>query len=355
MQITTNYRKLEGLSASNIKLFAKDRIAFYKEVVLKEKRKEKTSDALSLGTMIDFCLSDCLGSWQEFEQRFDEKFILLSVKKGSGQMFLLSDLLYEYTLRDMDEEENITSSFSERFEEAFLKLQEQDKFKGKKLEWALDQFKDSDAEIYFSENLKAIDKIAIDQWMLDKGKTIVENTIYDENIKYLFESNQTNENLGKFVIQWNFQGYNAKSELDNLTINHKTKEIIITEIKSSWSIEDEGFARTYLKLRYDLAAIYYVEAVNSLFGSEYPDYKIKFQFLVVDTSPQGLKPLIYTLSENDLNKALNGFTTKSGYKYQGLQELIDEIKWCEENQEWYISKNAYENNSILPLSINYEI
>lgn len=33
----------------------------------------------------------------------------------------------------MDEEGNITSSFSTRFEEAFDKLQSQDKFKGKKL------------------------------------------------------------------------------------------------------------------------------------------------------------------------------------------------------------------------------
>ena len=352
MQVNqTPYRKIDALSASDIKLFAKDRISFYCQKVLGEKRKEKTSDSLTLGTLIDYCLSDCKGSWQEFEQNFDDRFILLSVKKGSGQLFLLADLLYEYTLRDMDEEGNITSSFSNRFEEVFDRLQKEDKFKGKKVEWALEQFKDSDAEIYFSENLKAIDKLAVDSWMLDKCKFIVENVLIDDNVKHLFEERDNIENLGKYVVEWEYKGLKSKSELENLTINHNTKEIIITEIKSTWDSED--FERTYLKLRYDLAAIYYFKAIQYTF-QDLQDYTIKFQFLVVDTSPQGLRPLIYKVSLEDLDKAEFGFKTKSGYYYKGLDELVNEILWCQETQNWRISKLAFENNGILNLNINYE-
>ena len=189
MQVNqTNYRKLEGLSASQIKLFDKNKYKFYLEVIQKEKRKETTSDALVLGTLVDYCLSDCLGSWREFEQKFDNRFILLSVKKGTGQLFLLADLLYEYTVRDMDEKGNQISSFSDKFEEAFNKLQNQDKFKGKTVEWALTQFAGNEAETYYTENLQAINKVAVDIWMLDKGKNIVDNTIYDQHVKYLFES-----------------------------------------------------------------------------------------------------------------------------------------------------------------------
>ena len=347
----TLYRKIDALSASDIKLFAKDRIAFYHQKVLGEKRKDKFSDSLTLGTLIDFALSDCKGSWQEFEQNFDDKFILLSVKKGTGQLFLLADLLYEYTLRDMDEEENITSSFSVRFEEAFDRLQKEDKFKGKKVEWALEQFKDSDAETYFSENLKAIDKLPVDEWMLNKCKFIVENVLIDDNVKHLFEEQENVNNFGKYVVEWEYKGLKAKSELDNLTIRHNPKEIIITEIKSTWDSED--FERTYLKLRYDLAAIYYYKAIQYTF-QDLQDYEIKFQFLVVDTSPQGLNPLIYKVSDKDLNKAEYGFTTKLGYYYKGLDELVDEILWCQETQNWRISKLAYENNGILDLNINYE-
>ena len=352
MQVNqTPYRKIDALSASDIKLFAKDRIAFYRQKVLGEKRKDRFNDSLTLGTLIDFALSDCRGSWQEFEQNFDDKFIILSVKKGTGQLFLLADLLYEYTLRDMDEEGNITSSFSTRFEEAFDRLQKDDKFKGKKVEWALEQFKDSDAETYFSENLKAIDKLPVDEWMLNKCKFIVENVLMDDNVKHLFEEQEDVENLGKYVVEWEYKGLKAKSELDNLTIRHNPKEIIITEVKSTWDSED--FERTYLKLRYDLAAIYYYKAIQYTF-QDLQDYTIKFQFLVVDTSPQGLNPLIYKISNKDLLNAEHGFKTKSGYYYKGLDELVDEILWCQETQNWRISKNAYENNGILNLNINYE-
>ena len=352
MQVNqTPYRKIDALSASDIKLFAKDRIAFYHQKVLGEKRKDKFSDSLTLGTLIDFALSDCKGSWQEFEQNFDDKFILLSVKKGSGQLFLLTDLLYEYTLRDMDEEGNITSSFSVRFEEAFDKLQKDDKFKGKKVEWALEQFKDSDAETYFSENLKAIDKLPVDEWMLNKCKFIVENVLIDDNVKHLFEEQENVNNFGKYVVEWEYKGLKAKSELDNLTIRHNPKEIIITEIKSTYDSED--FERTYLKLRYDLAAIYYCKAIQYTF-QDLQDYVIKFQFLVVDTSPQGLNPLIYKISDKDLINAEFGFKTKLGYYYKGLDELVNEILWCQETQNWHISKAAYENNGILNLNINYE-
>lgn len=347
----TPYRKIDALSASDIKLFNQDRIKFYHQKVLGEKRKDKFSDSLTLGTLIDFALSDCKGSWQEFEQNFDDKFILLSVKKGSGQLFLLADLLYEYTLRDMDEEGNITSSFSIRFEEAFDKLQKDDKFKGKKVEWALEQFKDSDAETYFSENLKALDKLPVDEWMLNKCKSIVENVLINDNVKHLFEKQENVENFGKYVVEWEYKGLKAKSELDNLTINHTNKEIIITEIKSTYDSED--FERTYLKLRYDLAAIYYCKAIQYTF-QDLQDYVIKFQFLVVDTSPQGLNPLIYKISNKDLLNAEHGFKTKSGYYYKGLDELVNEILWCQETQNWHISKAAYENNGILNLNINYE-
>ena len=136
-----------------------------------------------------------------------------------------------------------------------------------------------------------------------------------------------------------------------MTIRHNPKEIIITEIKSTYDSED--FERTYLKLRYDLAAIYYYKAIHYAF-QDLQDYTIKFQFLVVDTSPQGLNPLIYKVSNEDLKKAEYGFKTKSGYYYKGLDELVDEILWCQETQNWRISKVAYENNGILNLNINYE-
>jgi len=356
MQVATqNYRKIDALSASDIKLFDKNRFDFYRYKVLGEKRKDRASDSITLGSIIDFALSDCLGNWNEFEAKFDEKFILLSIKKGTGQMFQLADLIYEYTIRDTDAEGNVSGEFTDRFEQAFVKLQAEDKFKGKTLEWALSQFKD-DVAVYFNECLLSIDKMPVDPWMLERARVIIENTILDEHVGYLFQNRKDIENLGKTVIEWEYDGLKAKSELDNLSINHGTKEVIITEIKSNWEIEE--FQRTYLKLRYDLAACYYDLAVQRWIENERDDlseYGIKFQFLTVDTSPQNLRPIIYTLSQQDLTFAYSGFTTQAGYRYKGLKELVDEIKWCQKTGNWLISKEAFNNKSVLPLSINYQI
>jgi len=354
----TNYRKIDALSASQIKLFDKNRNDFYREVILKEQRKDKKSPSLALGNLIDFCLSDCNGNWSEFEQRFDEKFKLLSVKPGTGQMFLLTDLLFEYTLRDMDEEGNITSSFSVRFEEAFDKLQAQEKFKGKKVEWALEQFKDSEAETYLTECLDSIVKCVVDQTLLDVAKNRVETVMMDENVNHIFTPTTGILDLGKYVIEWEYKGLKAKSELDRLQINENIKCILITEIKSSWDIED-GFEATYLKLRYDLAMVYYIKAIEwlTLNNEEfkvYKDFDIKFQFLTVDTSNEKSRPLIYIPSLKDINNALSGFTLKSGRKFKGLDELTDEIIFHQENSIWNISKEAFKNKSILGLNLNYE-
>lgn len=346
-----DYRKIDKLSGSAIKLFANDRNKFYKEVVLKEKRKDKDTDSIKIGNVIDFILSDCKGNLQEFEQRFDEKFALLTVKQGTGQMFLLADLLFEYTQRDSNEQNICTSSFLERFTEAFDNLQKQDKFKGKKLEDTIQLFVGSEAETYYKEKLANLGKIVLDMWMLDYCKNRAELVINDENIE-LFKDDS--ENLGKTVIEWKLIGFECKSELDNLRVNHSNKEIIITEIKTNWEIED--FSRVYLKLKYYLSAVFYQLAVEywvNITQNYLKDYTIKFEFLTVDTSPNNLRPIVYTLSERDLKNSWEGFNI-NGYYYKGLKELLEEIKWCGDNNQWNITKLAYENNSKLPLIVNYD-
>lgn len=356
MQIAkSEYRKINKLSASDIKLFNENRYKFYVTKVLGEKQEDLTSPAIVLGTLVDFILSDCRGSLDEFDKRFDEKFKLLSIKKGSGQMFLLVDELFKFTLRDMDEEGNITSSFSTRFEEAFDKLQSQDKFKGKKVEWALEQFRNSDEEIYFQECLDSIGKYVVDQSMLEKAKSTVEMVIQDENVNWLFNGAIDLDNFGKTVIEFEYLGMKCKCEIDDLSIDHLNKKIIITEIKTSYDIMD-AFEYTYLKRRYDLAAAFYYIAVNQKFKNDenLDGYDIEFQFLAVDTSKERLRPLIYKVSEDDIDKAIYGFRLKTGSYYKGLSELIEEIKWCSETQNWNISQKAFENNGILNLEINYE-
>lgn len=88
MQIAkSEYRKINKLSASDIKLFNENRYKFYITKVLGEKQEDLTSPAIVLGTLVDFILSDCRGSLDEFDKRFDEKFKLLSIKREVDKCF----------------------------------------------------------------------------------------------------------------------------------------------------------------------------------------------------------------------------------------------------------------------------
>ena len=175
------------------------------------------------------------------------------------------------------------------------------------------------------------------------------------NVNWLFNGAIDLDNLGKTVIEFEYLGMECKCEIDDLSIDHLNKKIIITEIKTSYDIMN-AFEYTYLKRRYDLAAAFYYIAVNQKFKNDenLDGYDIEFQFLAVDTSKERLRPLIYKLSGNDILNAVNGFRLKTGSYYKGLVELIQEIKWSSETQNWNISEKAFENNGILNLEINYE-
>lgn len=352
----TGYRAITAMNASSIKLFEKDRSRFYKEVVLGEKSVNKESDSIILGNIVDFCLSDCNGNWELFESRMNEKFFLMPVKRGSGQMFDLADELYRLTLQRTDEDGNVVmDNFTDLLNEAFVTIQSQDKFKGKNFEWLVGKWEEEDASKYYDALINNIGKTVIDEWMLEKGKKVVENVIYDEFIQPLFLERNDIENLGKFVIVTEYNGFTCKCEIDKLQIDHKTKKVIITEIKTNWDIE-EGFEYTILKLRYDIAAIFYKNCVMQWIGTERKDlltYIIDFQFLTVDTSNKNLRPLIRPFGGIDMQNAYYGFKVR-GYRYKGLFELMEEIKWCNKNQIWNISKEAYESKGVVPLNINYD-
>lgn len=352
----SEYRKIDKLSASDIKLFDKDRIKFYKYKILKEKRNDLNSNSIIIGTIVDYILSDCKGNLELFDANFDEYFKLLTVEKKNTQMFFLADELIKITFRDTNEEGICTTSYEERFKESFDNVQLDGNFKGKKYEDILKKFNESDAFIYFEECLDSKDKQIVDEKLLNIARNKSLNVLNDENIIYNIEIPGI-ENLGKTVIEFSFLDMDCKCEIDYLSINHNTKTVHVTEIKSSYDIED-AFEYTYLKLRYDLAAAFYIEGAKSFIKNysikNISDYEIVFNFLAVDTSPENLRPLLYEFTPMDYLNTLNGYTLKSGKKYKGLVPLMEEIKWCMDKDIWNISKEFYLNNSKGNLNINYD-
>jgi hypothetical protein len=70
--------------------------------------------------------------------------------------------------------------------------------------------------------------------------------------------------------------------------------------------------------------------------SELRGYRVEPPKFIVCDSINYYAPLVYTLSDKDLENAYNGFTYKNR-EYKGVEKLIIELKWALENNTWNIS------------------
>lgn len=357
-QPNVDYRKLVSLNQSALKLYNKSPSQFKREFVDGQKRKEKDTFSTLLGSLGDFILLECNGDVDEFDGRMDEKFVLFDGIKGSGQGFLLADYIWEYTERDMDEENNVSTSFVERFTEAFNRIQAEGKYSKKTLEWAITDFENSPASEYFTSKLQSIGKKVVDVRMIEKAKNISIQLMQDENTYDIFHPNNDVEVVNHMVVEWIYttvfgDEIKCKMEADRVHFLHKEKKVQIYDLKFSY--DNENLETSYLKYSYYLQAIFYKTGMRWwLDNNNFEDYTIlPFKFIVADTSVDNLRPLVYTISEKDEQAALNGFTVR-GWKYPGLYELFESVNWALTSGIFNISMEAFNNKGQMEMKINYE-
>src|SRR6476661_2252872 len=126
-----DYRALQALNYSMIKLFDTDPVKFFEQYKLGKPKKDKKEVSMIIGDLVDFYLLDCKGKEEEFDDRFEEKFALFQGVKGSGQVFTLADKLFKITQEDTDESGVIKTSFDARFTKAFEQCQAEQLYKKK--------------------------------------------------------------------------------------------------------------------------------------------------------------------------------------------------------------------------------
>jgi len=353
-----NYRELKSLNASMIKLFDSDPVKFYEEFKLGKKRKDrKTSTAIIIGDIVDFYILECKGNFEEFENRFDEKFCLNTGAKGTGQNALLAEILYEVTLDNTNEEGQVTAEFETMFKEAIVKVQAQGKFSGKDYDKILAEFNDKGYD-YYKTLLDSTNKTVIPEVsLLDKAVSVAKILLEDPFTKAMFEEDEHYEHFYKFPIEWvyevNGRKIDCKSEIDMMIVDHGNKTIYLKDLKTTY--DNEVFEYGYLKNQYYLQSSFYLLAVNYWKAQEgMADYKIdNMEFIVGDTSANNRRPIIYRCTDKDMLSGLNGFSYR-GTKYRGIHELISDIIWAEDNEIWNCSKEVYSNGGTLTINISYD-
>jgi hypothetical protein len=61
-----------------------------------------------------------------------------------------------------------------------------------------------------------------------------------------------------------------------------------------------------------------------------------------------MNPLIYTLGDKDMEDAYMGFEYK-GRNYPGVKQLIEDLKWAQENNVWNISRENFLSNGLVKI------
>lgn len=330
-----NYRAIEMNSSSSLKEFSLDKKKYHRKYILGEKVDDKDTQAATTGRVVETLLLE--------PEEFDNRFHMSSCAKApTGLMLDFVNALYTHTASATNEHGQITKNFEDIAKDAYVDSGFKIKFDA-----VLAKFAGSDAEVYYNE-LRIVKA---------KGLTIVttEDVTNAERIVTELKTNSTTAEIVNLInsVRWEvfnqfqIEGYNVdgtqfKSMFDKLVIDHDNKTIQVYDLKCVWAVEN-FYEEYYLYRRAYIQAYLYYRAAKSMAkdpDSEYYGYYVSEPKFLVCDSTNYMSPLIYTLSEEDLKDAYNGFEHK-GRTYPGVKELIQDLKWAIENDRWNISRKNY--------------
>lgn len=348
------YRSLKGrISYSNLRKLDSDREAFYKECVLGEKPREKKSASLLMGDMVHALLG--------LPGTFDEKFLLATTTRPTGQVGTLVDNLIERSVRSLltnDEGEQVQQdSFEVIFSDALQYTQydargEQIAFKGKSKEKVLEMFKET-GQAYYEECMNNLNRTVVTIADIEKAEKLtnkVKNHPYTE--WYLREDYNDNiEVMVELPILYKIGDIECRSMPDRMIIDHNKKEILPVDYKTSWDVDVPE--NSFLKNQYYLQLAMYDYAIKQWVKEHgMVDYKvIPMRFIYIDTSGFN-DPVILCPSKDDVERAWRGFTVRS-YHYNGVIELIEQLQYHLSTGVWTTTKKIAERNGELTMKIPY--
>ena len=335
------YRAVMMDSSSSLKDFSIDRKKYYKKYFLGEKVEDKDSSAANMGRIVETLLME--------PHLFDEKFYMSScLSTPTGLMLDFVEALYRVTRDATDEFGTVTRDFADISLEAY-------NISGFKIKYeaVIGKFIGSEAEIYYNEirRVRANDLTVVNTTEIAVAEKIVEQLKTNSTTGPIV--NLVNSSRYEIIDQMQVEGYTVdghpfKSMLDKVIIDHDKKTIQPYDLKCTWSVEN-FYEEYYLYRRAYIQAFLYYRAMLVLVhdkASPCHGYHVEYLKFIVCDSTNYYQPLIYTLDDDDMNDAYEGFVHK-GRTYPGVKDLIAALSWCRETNTWNISHKNYLSNGIV--------
>jgi len=318
-----------------------DRKKYHKKYILNEVVEDEDSKAATMGRMVETLLME--------PHLFDERFYVSTcLATPTNLMLEFVEALYRHTVEATAEDGVVTRSFEDMCKDAHA-----DSGFKIKLDAVLTKFIGSDAEVYYKEIREVRPKhltVVAAQEIANAEKIVIElkTNPTTAEIVNLLNSPQYSVYNQLQVEGYDVLGHQFKSMMDKVIVDHNEKTVQVYDLKCTWSVEN-FYSEYYLYRRAYIQGFLYHKAAES-WASEmgYGDYIILYpQFIVCDSTNYS-NPLVYAMSDVNMQDALNGFDYK-GREYPGVAQLIEDLKWALENDKWNISRENYLTNGVVKL------
>jgi hypothetical protein len=150
------------------------------------------------------------------------------------------------------------------------------------------------------------------------------------------------ENHNQFYFEIEYNKFKFRGVIDKLIIDHKNKTVKLIDLKTGKN-KAEDFQNSFIKWRYYFQEAVYMKSFNYICDKfNLKDYTLlPFEFLYISTSEK--IPFTFIVNDTWHNAALKGFTTSSGYAYDGLNKVLEDIEWHLKNKIFNMSRYVYES------------
>lgn len=270
--------------------------------------------------------------------KFEDKYIISDYSKPTSTLGKLVDIILDNYMEIPSKEEIINIINKNHFwsnikdEEILFKRFDLDDF------WEY-------LKVHIQRNTKNI--ISTEDYQ--KAKDLSEILKNHKYTKYIFSKNQ--DYINQYDIKFTYNDVILRGVIDRININHDLKTIQLIDLKTG---KDSvlNFMNSFIKYRYYLQEAVYTSAFKSICKNlNLKKYKL-LPFQIVYIGRNEKIPAVFNITNKWHKAAKKGFNIK-GYKYRGLDSLIDDVKWHFNNNVFDITREIYEKDGFLNMEDNF--
>lgn len=310
LKILSDYRNSDAVSQSLLKALAGS-IGFYKKEITNYKRK------------VHFDTGDLFECLLCYPEEFDNLFYIMD-NIPSGTAGEIVRYVYDTSFVAAESDSSVLLLDSDYFKDIILDACDTFEFGGK--EWSDERKLNSIYKYkeYFNELQKTGGRTAITSLQQTTTAFLVSSVLTHRFTSALFIKDNDWDILYQAPLYAEYRGCSIKGLIDMLRINRKHTLIQPFDIKTTGSSVRE-FPRSGKSYRYDVQGAWYLLLLRIL----YPDYQIlPFTFIVVSTK-YNEPPLLYELSDIDINVGQwGGFYS---YNYTG-KRIENTLSWIQPDE-----------------------